>query len=459
MSHGKETALDLTQGVIWKQLLLFLLPIAAGTLFQQFYNTADAIIVGQFVGSDALAAVGGSAAMILQLVVGLFTGLASGATVVISHGFGAGDREKLNRAVHTAIAFSLIAGAVITVLGVWLAPDALRWTRNPAEIMDSATIYLRLYFLGTIPMLLFNMGSGILRAVGDSKRPLYYLIVCCLLNVVLDLVFVAGFHLGVAGAAIATALANLVSAVLILLQLCRAKGDYRLIPRQVRVHGPTLRHVLYIGIPAAIEASMYSVSNLLIQVPINDLGTAVVAAWSAAGKYDGIYWSLMVAFATAIMAFVGQNYGAGRYDRMREGVTVCLKIALALTIILGAILLVFSPYAFRIFTDDQEVIGHAIHIMYYFVPFYFLWPFIEILANALRGAGDAVVPMVISVGGICGVRILWIFLVVPHWHTLLGISVCYPLSWLVTAAILIVYYRKADWAGQTQKTAKQKTQA
>ncbi|MBQ2925697.1 MAG: polysaccharide biosynthesis C-terminal domain-containing protein, partial [Ruminiclostridium sp.] len=214
MSHGKDQALDLTQGVIWKQLLLFLLPIAAGTLFQQFYNTADAIIVGQFVGSDALAAVGGSAAMILQLVVGLFTGLASGATVVISHGFGAGDREKLTRAVHTAIAFSLLAGAVITVIGVWLAPNALRWTRNPAEIMEPATVYLRLYFLGTIPMLLFNMGSGILRAVGDSKRPLYYLIVCCLLNVVLDILFVAVLHLGVAGAAIATVLANLVSALL-----------------------------------------------------------------------------------------------------------------------------------------------------------------------------------------------------------------------------------------------------
>lgn len=449
---SKETSLDLTQGVIWKQLLLFLLPIAAGTLFQQFYNTADAIIVGQFVGSDALAAVGGSAAVILQLVVGLFTGLSSGATVVISHGFGAGDREKLTRAVHTAIAFSILAGAVITVIGVWLAPDALRWTRNPEEIMEPATVYLRLFFLGTIPMLLFNMGAGILRAVGDSKRPLYYLIVCCLLNVVLDVVFVAFLHLGVAGAAIATVLANLVSAVLILLQLGRTKGDYRLIPRQVRVHGPTLRHVLYIGIPAAIEASMYSVSNLLIQLPINDLGTDVVAAWSAAGKYDGIYWSLMVAFATAIMAFVGQNYGAGKYDRMREGVAVCLKIALALTVILGAILLVFSPYAFRIFTDDQEVIQFAIQIMFYFVPFYFLWPFIEILANALRGAGDAVVPMVISVGGICGVRILWIFLVVPHWHTLLSISICYPISWLVTAAVLIVYYRKANWNGQNKSS-------
>ena len=450
-----DHTLDLTQGVIWKQLLLFLIPIAVGTLFQQFYNTADAIIVGQFIGADALAAVGGSAAVIIQFVVGLFTGLSSGATVVISHAFGAQDREKLHRAVHTAIAFSIIAGAVVTAAGVLLAPAALHWTRNPNEIMDSATVYLRIIFLGTIPVLLFNMGAGILRAVGDSKRPLYYLIVCCLLNVVLDLVLVAALHMGVAGAALATALANLVSAVLILLQLARTTGDFKLIPRKVKIHGPTLKHVLYIGIPAAIEASMYSVSNLLIQVPINELGTDVVASWSAAGKLDGIYWSLMVAFASAILAFVGQNYGAGRYDRMSEGVKVCLKMALALTVVLGGILLLISPFAFRIFTDDPEVLHYSVLIMYYFVPFYFMWPFIEVLANALRGAGDAVVPMVISVGGICGVRLLWVFLVVPHWHTLLSISICYPVSWLVTAVVLIIYFKKANWTARSQEPAEE----
>ena len=442
MALAKENTLDLTQGVIWKQLLRFLLPIAAGTLFQQLYNTVDAIIVGQFVGSNALAAVGGSAAVIIQFVVGLFTGLASGATVVISHGFGAEDREKLSRAVHTAIAFSLLAGALITVVCIWLAPDALRWTKNPAEIMTDATVYLRLYFLGTIPMLLFNMGSGILRAVGDSRRPLYYLIVCCLLNILLDLVLVGGFRMGVAGAALATVLASLVSAVLILAQLGRSKGEFRLFPRQVRVHRATLVHILGIGVPAAIEASMYSVSNLLIQVPINALGTDVVAAWSATSKMDGIYWSLMVSFGVAIMAFVGQNYGAGQYARMGQSVKVCLKMAMAMTVVVGACLLLLAPYAYRIFTSNGQVVHYAVLITYYFVPFYFLWTFIEVIANALRGAGDALVPMVISVGGVCGVRILWIFLVVPHWNTLLGISVCYPISWFITAAVLIVYYKK-----------------
>lgn len=437
--------LDLTEGVIWKKLLLFLLPIAAGTLFQQFYSTVDAVIVGQFVGSDALAAVGGSAAVIVQLVVGIFTGLSSGATVVISHGYGAGDKEKLHHAVHSAIAFSLLAGAAITVVGILLTPDALRWTKNPEEIMGDATLYLRLYFLGTIPTLLFNMGSGILRAVGDARRPLYYLIVCCLLNVVLDLLFVAGFHLGVAGAAIATTIANLSSALLILRQLARAQGDYRLHPRQIRVHGPTLAHILGIGVPAAIESAMYAVSNLLIQVPINTLGTDAVAAWSATSKVDGIYWSLMISFGVAIMAFVGQNYGAGKYDRMRASVRVCLKIALGMTVVLSVLLLVFARYCFRIFTDNPQVIQYAIEIMGYFVPFYFLWTFIEVLANALRGSGDALVPMVISVGGICGLRILWVFFVVPHWTSLLSISICYPISWAVTVTVLLLYFRRGRW--------------
>lgn len=391
--------LDLTQGIIWKQLLLFLLPIAAGTLFQQFYSTVDAIVVGRFLGSDALAAVGGSAAVIVQLVVGIFTGLSSGATVVISHGYGADDQEKLTRAVHTSIAFSLLGGIVITVLGILLTPQSLVWLKNPQEIMADATLYLRWYFVGTIPMLLFNMGSGILRAVGDSKRPLYYLMLCCLLNIVLDLVFVAGLHFGVEGAAIAT-----------------------------------------------------SFSNLLIQVPINNLGTDAVAAWSATSKVDGIYWSLIVSFGVAIMAFVGQNYGAGKYDRMKASVKVCMQIAMGTTIVLSVLLMIFAKYCFLLFTDNPQVIQYATQVVYYFAPFYFIWTVIEVLANALRGAGDALAPMVISVGGVCGLRILWVFLVVPHWPTLLGISICYPLSWVLTALLLILRYRRAKWHEKAKGT-------
>ena len=440
MAGAKAKNLDLTEGVIWKQLLRFLLPIAVGTLFQQLYNTVDAVIVGQFVGSDALAAVGGSSAMIVQFLVGIFTGLSSGATVVISHGYGADDRAKLERAVHTAVAFAIVAGAVITAIGLLAAPWALEVTKNPADIMADSTRYLRLYFIGIIPMMVFNMGSGILRAVGDSKRPLYYLIFCCLVNIALDLLFVAAIPLGVAGAAIATTIANLLSAILIVRQLVRTQDSYRLVLRQVRIHGATLVHILGVGVPAAIEASMYAISNLLIQVPINTLGTNAVSAWSATGKVDGIYWSLIISFGVAIMAFVGQNYGAGKYDRMHKSVRVCLLIALGMTVVLSALLLYFANFCFRIFTDDPEVIAYAIEVVHYFVPFYFIWTFIEVIANALRGAGDALVPMCISVGGICGFRIAWVMLMVPHWHSLLGIAVCYPVSWAITAVILIVYY-------------------
>ena len=441
----ESKALNLTEGVIWKQLLLFLIPTVIGTLFQQLYNTADAIIVGQFVGSDALAAVGGSASVIIQLMVGIFTGLSSGATVVIAHSYGAEDRERLSRAVHTSLAFSLGAGALLSAVGILSAPMTLALTKNPADIMEPSVLYLRLYFVGMIPMMLFNMGAGILRAVGDSRRPLYYLVVFCLLNILLDLLLVAGLKLGVAGAAAATVLSNLVSALLIIGQLTRTEDSYRYEPRRTRLHGPTLLHILGIGVPAAIETSMYSFSNLLIQIPVNDLGTDAVAAWAAADKVSGIYWSLVVAFGVSIMAFVGQNCGAGKVERMRKGIRVCLGMATVMTAVLGGLLLLFVKYCFRIFTDNPEVIGAATEVIFFFVPFHFLWNFIEVLANAFRGAGDAVVPMVISVGGICGVRILWILLMVPHWNSLIGISAGYPVSWLITDVILILYYKGGRW--------------
>ena len=275
---------------------------------------------------------------------------------------------------------------------------------------------------------------------------------CCLLNIVLDLVFVAGLHFGVEGAAIATSLSNLVSALLILTQLAKAKEGYRFQPKQTKIHRPTLTHILGIGVPAAVESSMYAFSNLLIQVPINNLGTDAVAAWSATSKVDGIYWSLIVSFGVAIMAFVGQNYGAGKYDRMKASVKVCMQIAMGTTIVLSVLLMIFAKYCFLLFTDNPQVIQYATQVVYYFAPFYFIWTVIEVLANALRGAGDALAPMVISVGGVCGLRILWVFLVVPHWPTLLGISICYPLSWVLTALLLILRYRRAKWHEKAKGT-------
>lgn len=436
---------DLTEGVIWKKLLRFCFPILLGTLFQQFYNTVDAIIVGRFVGTAALAAVGGSAALLINLVVGFFVGLSSGAMVIISQYYGANDRESLAKAVQTAIAFCVLAGAVLTVVGILIAPRALRLAHNPADIMTDSVRYLRIYFAGTIPLMLFNVGSGILRAVGDSRRPLYYLIICCVLNIVLDIVFVTVCGMGVAGVGWATVIALTVSAALILINLRLAHAPYQLYLKDIRLHPQALKRMLYIGIPAGVQSAMYSLSNLIVQSSINDLGTPVVAAWTTTGKLDGIFWSVSSSFGVGIMAFVGQAFGAGKYERMKRCVRVCMLVALATAALLSALLLLFGRYGFRIFTDDAVVIDYAVEMLSYFAPFYVVWTFIEVLSNSLRGAGDALRPMVITILGVCGLRILWITLAVPVWHTVMGISMCYPLSWIVTAAAFVLYYFKSDW--------------
>ena len=436
---------DLTEGVIWRKLLRFFFPILLGTLFQQLYNTVDAIIVGQFVGTLALAAVGGSAALIINLIVGFFVGLSSGAMVIISQFYGANDRSRLSDAVHTAIAFAVAAGALLTVLGILLAPWALALVHNPPDIMADSVLYLRIYFVGMIPSLLFNIGSGILRAVGDSKRPLYYLIICCVLNIVLDIVFVTVFKMGVAGVAWATVAALTVSAALILHNLCATDAIYQLRLKELRMRESSLSRMLYIGIPAGVQSAMYSVSNLLIQAAINDLGTPVVAAWTTTGKLDGVYWSVSSSFGVAIMAFTGQAFGAGKYDRMKRSVRVCMGMALGAAVVISTLLLTLGKYGFRIFTDDPVVIAYAVEMLGYFVPFYFVWSFIEVLSNALRGAGDAMWPMMITIVGICGLRVLWTIFVVPSWHTIMGISMCYPFTWIVTALAFIVYYRKSNW--------------
>lgn len=436
---------DLTQGVIWKKLLRFFFPILIGTLFQQLYNTVDAIIVGRFVGTTALAAVGGSAAQIINLLVGFFVGLSSGAMVIISQYFGAHNRERLHDAVHTAIAFAIVAGAILTVVGILIAPWALRFVRNPADIMDESVLYLRIYFVGIVPLMLFNIGSGILRAVGDSRRPLYYLLICCALNIGLDILFVGRFQLGVAGVAWATVISLTVSAILILINLCTTDAPYRLRVNEIRLRGATLKRILHIGVPTGVQSAMYSISNLIIQAAINTLGTPVVAAWTTTGKLDGVFFAFSNSFGLTIMAFVGQCFGAGKYERMKKSIRVCMGLALGVAASISTLLLVFGRHWFHIFTSDAVVIDYAVEMLSYFAPFYVVWTFIEILSNALRGAGDAINPMVITIIGVCGLRILWALFVLPSWHTVMGASLCYPATWIATALAFVLYYCKSNW--------------
>ena len=436
---------SLTEGVIWKRLLAFFFPILMGTLFQQLYNTVDAIIVGRFVGTFALAAVGGSAALIVNLLVGFFVGLSSGAMVIISQCYGAGDGERLKKTIHTAVAFCILAGAGLTVLGLYLAPWALELVRCPQDILVESLAYLRIYFWGTVPLMLFNVGSGILRAMGDSRRPLYYLIICTVLNILLDLLFVTVFGLGVRGVGWATVIALSVSACLILYNLMHAEGPARLRLSGIRLHWDCLSQILRIGIPAGVQSTMYSLSNLIIQTSVNDLGSTVVAAWSTTGKLDGVFWAVSSSFGVAISAFVGQSFGAGKYDRMKQSVRVCLGMALGTTVVISTLLLTLGRYGFGIFTTDPLVIDYSVEMLSYFAPFYVIWCFIEVISNTLRGAGDAFRPMLITMIGVCGLRVLWCLFVVPRWHTVMGVSMCYPFTWTITAIIFTLYYFKSSW--------------
>ncbi len=433
-------SLRLTQGPIGHTLFMFFLPIAAGNLFQQLYNTADALIIAKFVGREALAAVGGSPSQVINVVISFFTALAGGAGVCIAQAYGSGHGERISHASNTAILLSIILGLVSMVLGYLYTPAILTFMNTPADTMQGAITYLRIYFCGMVFNMLYNMASGILRAVGDSRRPLYALTVCCFTNIGLDLLFVIRFHMGVAGVAWATILSQLLSAAVVMYFLSAANEDYKVTFRTLCLHGRSLKRILRIGIPTALQSSMYSVSNFLIQIALNSLGTVAVASWSMAGKIDGVYWAASSALGTAIMSFVGQNYGAGMKDRIRACARLGMLISSVITVVLTALIMVFGRYGLHILIDDPEVIDCTWRMMFYFVPYYIIWTVIEVLSAVLRGMGDTLIPVIITGIGICGMRILWIALLFPVFHTIKGLALCYPASWAVTALAMLWYY-------------------
>ncbi len=431
---------QITEGVIWKQLLFFFFPILLGTLFQQLYNTADTVVVGRFVGTQALAAVGGSTGQIVNLIVNFFVGLASGATVIIARYYGARDRIKLNNALHTAIALSIVGGIVTGIAGILLTPSLLKMMNTPADVIEGSTMYLRIYFAGIIFVFVYNIGSGILRAVGDSKRPLYFLIVCCFLNIFLDILFVVYLKLGVKGAAFATVISQAVSALLVILSLTKSVDIYRLRPNKIRFYKSLLIAIITIGLPAGLQSVMYGISNIIIQTSLNSLGTETVAAHTAFAKIDAIYWMISGAFSVSIITFIGQNYGARKFDRMKKSIKVCLLMDLIASLLLTTVMLLAGPYLLRLFTSDQEVIEIGMQIIHIIAPSYALFIFIEILSSSLRGMGNVVVPMLMTCGGVCVLRILWIFIFVRTHLSITTILMSYPISWGFTAVLFIIYF-------------------
>lgn len=443
MAHVEKGTNGIIEGVIWKRLLAFFFPIMLGTLFQQMYNTVDAVIVGQFVGKEALAAVGGSAAQILSLIIGFFVGVSSGATVIVSQFYGAGDDDGVSRAVHTAISLAIVGGALMTLLGLFFAPTLLEWMNTPAETMAESTRYLRIVFLSMIPSMIYNVGSGVLRAVGDSRSPLYFLIICCIVNVVLDLLFVLVFGMGVAGVAVATSIAQVVSAALVCMSLGRARQNYRLELKKLRMDRELLIRTIRIGLPAGLQSVMYSLSNTIITTIINGFGTSTVAAWVALGKVDGLFWMILGAFGVSLTTFVGQNYGAHRYDRVHKSIRVCMVLTLIASWLFSIVCFLFGRPVFRLFSSEAEVLEIAARMLMYMAPCYWLFVPIELLSGSLRGMGDTFRPTIITALGICVFRTIWMFTVVPAWHEILAITISYPISWIMTSTAFIIYYNRA----------------
>ncbi len=446
---------QITEGVIWKQLLFFFFPILLGTLFQQLYNTADTIVVGRFVGPDALAAVGGSTGQIVNLVVNFFVGLSSGATVIIAQLYGAKQRQDLNNALHTAITLSVIGGIFTTIVGILLTPSLLKVMKTPADVFSGSATYLKIYFSGIIFVFIYNVGSGILRAVGDSRRPLYFLIICCFVNIFLDILFVVFLHMGVKGAAFATVASQAVSAILVLFALIKSTDIYTLKLSALKFHKSPLISIVTIGLPAGLQSIMYSFSNIIIQTSLNSLGTATIAAHTAFAKIDAIYWMISGAFSISIITFIGQNYGAKKYKRMKKSIQVCLLMDFVASLFLSGVMLLFGPYLLQLFTTDPKIIQIGMQIIHIIAPSYCLFIFIEILSSSLRGMGNVMVPMLMTCFGVCILRIIWIFFFIPQNLSVTSILMSYPISWGITGVLFMIYfwfYQKKFFKQHTEQT-------
>ena len=440
----KLSSPTLTEGSICRGLLKFFIPIMLGTFFQQLYNTADSIIVGKFVGKEALAAVGGGTAIYVNLLVGFFSGLASGSSIVVSQFFGAKKWRELGDSVHTSVWISLVLGVVMTAAGILLSPFALRIIQTPEEIFDSSLSYLQIYFLGIIPMFIYNMGAGVVRATGDSKSPFLILASGVVVNVFLDLLFVAVLDLGVVGAAIATDLCQLISAAMILARMKRDRY-FGFCFRKISLKKNIFIRMMQIGFPAGLQSSLYTVSNLIIQSNINYFGTNAIAAWAAYGRIDGFFWVTISSFGQSLTTFSGQNFGAGKIRRMRKANNIGLALMAATSVLYTAVFRLAGRAFFRLFTDDAEVVSYGMEMLDFLTVFYFTYVPVEIYSGTIHGTGDAFIPMVITLVGVCLLRVVWLFAAVPLHRTILMVVACYPVTWIMTSAAFIVYYYSGRW--------------
>lgn len=434
----------MTEGNIWKLLIIFSIPLILGNLLQQMYNTADSIIVGNFVGSNGLAAVGSGTALI-NLIIAFSQGAAVGAGVIVSQNLGARDKQKTKLAVHTAMCIAIILGVILSAIGVIFSRDLLIWMKTPKSVLKDSVLYLQIYCGGLIFNVIYNMATGILNAAGNSKRPLIYLAIASVTNIILDLVFIKELKWGVKGAAIATDISQALSCVLAVGYLLRVNSDYKLIIKELKIHGNTAKQIIRVGLPTAIQNMVISFSNVLVQSSVNSYGATAMAGYAAYLKIDGFNILPVLSISMAVTTFTGQNVGAKKPDRVKKGMWNALIMGVVYTVVIGVVILLTSHTVLGLFTKDNEVITYGQLAMKYFCPFYFLLGILNILAGTVRGAGKGVPPMLILLFSMCIFRILWIKIALPFYSTIDGVFILYPISWFVGMVLMIIYTKFGKW--------------
>lgn len=453
MKRAKDT-LQMTQGGIARQLIAFAIPVLLSNLFQQMYNAVDSLVVGNFVGSNALAAVGSTSALV-SLLVSFFLGMSTGAGVLISQYFGGDQHEELGRVQHTAMGLALVMGVMLTAIGVLLSPMILRLMQTPQEVLPLAVAYLRIYFLGMIPAMVYNVGAATLRAVGDSKRPFYYLVASSLTNICLNLLFVLVFGWGVEGVALGTTIAQTVSAVLVVRRLTVVDAVYRVELKKIRMEKEMLLRIIRIGLPVGGQSVVIDLSNLVIQTHINMFGAAAMAGYAAWSKIGGFIYMPTKAFGLAMTTFTGQNVGARQYDRVKRGALICAGISAGVALLLGGVIRLFGPQLLGLFVREEAVIAFGMQALTIMTATYFLYAINEVFSGVLCGAGASFVSMMVAMCNMCILRVVWIFVTMPIFNDIRTVFASFPLSWLTADLCLLALFFAGTWRKHHEKAVAQ----
>ena len=435
----KQNQIDMTPGAIVKNQILFIIPLMMTSFLQLFYNAVDIIVVGKFAGTTALSAVGSTSSLI-NLLVNVFMGLSVGTSVTMSLYFGAKDDTNIHRTVHTSTAIATIAGVALIFIGYFMSPTLLRWMDTPVDVIDQAVLYMRIFFLGMPFNMLYNFSAAMLRAVGDTKRPLQFLAIAGVVNVVLNLVFVVGFKMDVAGVALATIIAQAISMILVLRCLVKSQGAMKLEWKKIRVYKAQLLLMIRIGLPAGIQSSFFSVSNVLIQSSINSFGAVAMAGNAASSNLEGFMFTAMNCVHQSAVTFAGQNLGAGKYKRVRKNLYYCFGIVTVVGVLMCTGFALFGEQLLRLYSDNPEAIAIGLERLLFFCSCYFLCGVMDVMTGHLRGLGYSVVPMIVTFCGVCVLRVVWVFAVFRQFPSLGILYISYPVTWIISLIVLYIYY-------------------